>query len=84
MKAENGGWEHLADGTADFESNGSGLKLRAFGLLIPLRTFPLRFDLLLSPSHLSLPLSEWLIEHQSVNFLFFYSTRLARETSGFI
>jgi len=47
---------NLADGADDFEPNGSGLELRALCLLILLCVPLLRFDLLLSPRHLRLPL----------------------------
>lgn len=52
MKKKKGGGGNLADGTDDFEPNGSGLKLRSLSLLIPLCVSLLRFDLLLSPRHL--------------------------------
>lgn len=51
-KKKKGGGGNLADGTDDFEPNGSGLKLRSLSLLIPLCVSLLRFDLLLSPRHL--------------------------------
>lgn len=48
---------NLTDWTCDFESNSSRFKLGSFRFLIFFCVFFLRFDLLLSPRHLSLSLS---------------------------